>query len=311
MIVGIDEVGRGAWAGPLVVGAVLLDSGVIEGLTDSKKLTKKQRERLDLEIRQKADGVGLGWVNAKQIDSIGLSQALQLAARRALKQIRANYREIIIDGTIRLIDDSRVTTMAKADLLIPSVSAASIIAKVARDRYMGQIDGIFPGYKFASHVGYGTAAHRAALRQLGATPLHRLSFEPLRDYRPTTFNHASLTEGAHETTKTIGTNAESAVTEYLSRNGHTVVERNWRTSRCEIDIVSRRGSVLYFTEVKYRKNDQQGGGLAAITNAKLRQMKFAAECYLHANKIKGIDARLAVADATGQPPRVQSFLELG
>lgn len=183
MIVGIDEVGRGAWAGPMVVGAVLLGDTTIEGLTDSKLLTRRQRERLDTEIRQKALGIGLGWVSAKQIDEIGLSQALKLASRRALSHIRQNYQEIIIDGTIVLIDDPRVTLLKKADLLIPSVSAASIIAKVARDKYMHHLDDVFPGYKFAGHVGYGTAAHRIAIEELGVTPLHRLSYAPLAKYR--------------------------------------------------------------------------------------------------------------------------------
>jgi ribonuclease HII len=183
MIVGIDEVGRGAWAGPMVVGAVLLGDATIVGLTDSKKLTKKRREVLDIEIRQKALAIGLGWVSAKQIDAIGLSEALKLASRRALAHIRHDYAEIIIDGTIALIDDPRVTLLPKADLLIPSVSAASIVAKVARDNYMRHLDDVFPGYAFTSHVGYGTAVHRAAIETLGVTPLHRLSYAPLHSYR--------------------------------------------------------------------------------------------------------------------------------
>lgn len=311
MIVGIDEVGRGAWAGPLVVGAVLLGGEHIQGLTDSKKLTKKQRERLDLEIRQTARAVGLGWVSAKQVDSLGLSKALKLGAKRALSHIRAEYDEIIIDGTVAFIDDSRVKVMTKADLLIPSVSAASIVAKVARDRYMTQVDAIFSGYNFASHVGYGTAAHRAALEQYGVTPLHRLSFEPLRSYRPVGFDvDVRTAPTTPRTTKSIGMSGEDAVAEYLQRKGHAIIGRNWRTKRCEIDIVSRSKRTLYFTEVKYRKSDQQGGGLAAITTAKLRQMKFAAEFYLLAHNLAEHDAILAVADVTGEPPTVQSFLEL-
>jgi ribonuclease HII len=183
MIVGIDEVGRGAWAGPLVVGAVLLGAASIDGLTDSKKLTRRQRELLDIEIRQKAHAIGLGWVSAKQIDQIGLSQALKLASRRAIAHIRHDYEEIIIDGTIAFIDDPRVTLMKKADLLIPTVSAASIVAKVARDNYMRHLDGVYPQYAFTGHVGYGTAAHRRAIEQSGVTPLHRLSFAPLRKYK--------------------------------------------------------------------------------------------------------------------------------
>jgi ribonuclease HII len=267
MIVGIDEVGRGAWAGPMAVGAVLLGGTTIEGLTDSKKLTKKQRERLDIEIRQKALAIGIGWVSARTIDEIGLSAALKLAARRALAHIRGDYKEIIIDGTIRLVDDPRVTLMAKADLLVPSVSAASIVAKVARDNYMKHVDLVFPGYKFGGHVGYGTALHRAAIKEKGVSPIHRLSYAPLQQYRRKVPKIVTF-EPAIRTTKQIGDEAEELVADYLKGKGHIVLERNWRTKYCEIDIVSSLGGTLYFTEVKYRKNDNQGGGIAAITTKK-------------------------------------------
>lgn len=315
----MDEVGRGAWAGPVVVAAVLLGGEPVSGLTDSKKLTKKQRERLDLEIRQKAGAIGIGWVSARQIDRIGLSQALKLAARRALAQVRVDYREIIIDGTVALIEDRLVTVMAKADLLVPSVSAASIVAKVARDNYMKHLDSIFPGYKFGSHVGYGTAAHQAALEELGTTPLHRLSFAPLRQYTDSGTRKAFSPAGDvnspilsnRETSKQVGSAGEDAAARYLRQQGHTVINRNWRTKFCEIDIVSCRGNTIYFTEVKYRKNDRQGGGLAAITQKKLRQMRFAAEYYLHAYRLEHRDACLAAANVTGTPPKVCDFLELG
>lgn len=186
MILGIDEVGRGPWAGPLVVGAVVLGGCKIDGLTDSKKLTKKQREKLDIEIREKASGIGLGWVDASEIDDIGLSQALVLATKQAVEQIKTPYTEIIIDGTINFLKDTtkgkHVTLMKKADLLLPAVSAASIIAKVARDNYMADMAKINPGYGFEKHVGYGTAAHNDAIKKLGITKLHRLSFKPLMKY---------------------------------------------------------------------------------------------------------------------------------
>lgn len=187
MILGIDEVGRGPWAGPLVIGAVVLGDAPIEGLTDSKKLTKKRRDELDVIIREQANAYGLGWVSAPEIDEIGLSAALILATKRAVEQITVPYHEIIIDGTINFLKDTSkgqyVTTLKKADLLIPSVSAASIIAKVARDNYMVEQGLIYPDYKFDTHVGYGTAVHRTAIEQHGVTPLHRLSFAPLAKYR--------------------------------------------------------------------------------------------------------------------------------
>jgi ribonuclease HII len=103
MILGIDEVGRGPWAGPLVVGAVVLGGAIIEGLTDSKKLTKKRREVLEKEIFMHAEAIGLGWVSAEEIDTIGLSEALRLATRRAVEQITVPYHEIIIDGTVNFL----------------------------------------------------------------------------------------------------------------------------------------------------------------------------------------------------------------
>ena len=139
MILGIDEVGRGPWAGPLVVGAVILGGAEIEGLDDSKKLTKKRRETLDEVIREQAAAWALGWVSARELDDVGMSQVLRLATRRAVKQIQSQckekglaFDEIIIDGTVNFLADTAleryVTVMAKADGLIPCVSAASIIA---------------------------------------------------------------------------------------------------------------------------------------------------------------------------------------
>ena len=316
MILGIDEVGRGPWAGPLVVGAVVLGGAEIDGLTDSKKLTKKKRELLDAEIRQKVTGIGLGWVAASELDQIGLSASLVLATKRAVEQIKVPYTEIIIDGTINFLKDTTkgqyVTTLPKADLLIPSVSAASIVAKVARDRYMTDQDQVYPGYRFGSHSGYGTAAHRAAIESLGVSPLHRLSFAPLQKYRSNPVaSSPSEAVVAKPTTKQIGDQAETEAANYLVRLGHEIIDRNWRTKYCEIDIVSRHEGTVYFNEVKYRKSSNQGGGLAAITAKKQNQMAFAAKYYALKNQINDSDLRLAAIDVTGQPPQVQNFLKLG
>lgn len=319
MILGIDEVGRGPWAGPLVIGAVVLGGAEIEGLTDSKKLTKKRRDELDIIIRRDAASYGLGWVGANEIDEIGLSAALVLATKRAVEQVKAPYHEIIIDGTINFLKDTSkgkyVTTLKKADLLIPSVSAASIIAKVARDNYMAQQDLVYPGYKFASHVGYGTSAHRTAIDLHGVTPLHRLSFAPLAKYKRV--NESSKAIKGHDdaavvvTTKQIGDAGEDAAVVFLKMQGHDIIDRNWRTKFCEIDIISQHEDTIYFTEVKYRKKDDQGGGLAAITAQKHRQMKFAAEYYAVKNKINDTNLRLAAIDVSGQPPVVKNYLKLG
>lgn len=314
MILGIDEVGRGPWAGPLVVGAVVLGGTDINGLTDSKKLTKKRRDLLDVEIRDKVAGFGLGWVSAEEIDKIGLSEALKLATRLAVEQIKTPYNEIIIDGTVNFLAGTNkgkyVVTMKKADLLVPSVSAASIIAKVARDNYMTLQDDIYPGYKFASHVGYGTAAHMAAIDKLGVTPLHRLSFAPLHKYADKKPKPKELVIPNIITTKQIGDSAEDAASEYLKKLGHKIIDRNWKTKYCEIDIISKINDIIYFTEVKYRRVSDQGGGLAVITTAKLRQMKFAAEYYALANDISETNLRLSAVSVAGQPPMVDDYLEI-
>lgn len=320
MILGIDEVGRGPWAGPLVVGAVVLGCE-IAGLTDSKKLSAKKRETLAKEIYEKAAGVGLGWVHADEIDTLGLASALYLACRRAVKEVDTlgvAYHEIIIDGTIDLLKDTSksayVTTLKKADLLIPAVSAASIVAKVARDAYMAEQSATYPEYGFASHVGYGTAKHIAAIDTHGVTPLHRLSFAPLVMYASSTAAGPAPRSVTHAndalTTKQIGDRAEEVVAEYLRKNGHEILERNWKTKFCEIDIVSQKDDTIFFTEVKYRKNDKAGNGMAAITSKKLRQMKFAAEYFTLRNKLIDSNLRLATAEVSGQDFSLGQWLEL-
>ncbi len=308
---GIDEVGRGAWAGPLVVGAVVLGGHAIDGLTDSKKLTKVRRLELDKIIRNNASGVGLGWVSARQIDKIGLSRALMTAAHQALRQISCPYSEIIIDGTVPLLKGDNVTLMKKADLLIPSVSAASIVAKVARDSYMAQLDTVFSGYKFSSHVGYGTAKHRKAISHLGVTPVHRLSFAPLRPYADKAAPESSgESDDRSGVSSPVGAIAEQLVGDYLTSSGHTVLHKNWRTKYCEIDIISRFRNTVFFTEVKYRRQSSHGDGLDAITTKKLKQMEFSARVFQAASNLKGVNMRLAVASVSGIPPQIEHYLEI-
>lgn len=178
--VGIDEVGRGCWAGPVVAGAVILDKP-IQGLKDSKKLSKKRREELTGLIKREAKAIGLGWVPAEIIDEVGITKAVALAMQQALNQIKTEYDEVIIDGHLNFLPDNPKTrAVVKADDTVPAVSAASIVAKVARDYYMAKVDEEVPGYEFGQHVGYGTALHLEKLKVNGVSRLHRRSFKPIK-----------------------------------------------------------------------------------------------------------------------------------
>lgn len=181
LVAGLDEVGRGCWAGPLVAAAVVLNIP-IEGLRDSKKLSAKKRQALSDQILLTAS-CGIGWVSPAEVDSLGLTAAVGLAMQRAIEQIAGKYQNIIIDGDYNFLPDYKnVQTLVRADDTVPAVSAASIIAKVARDQYMTDANAQYPGYGFASHVGYGTKQHIEALKDLGLTPLHRRSYKPIKAY---------------------------------------------------------------------------------------------------------------------------------
>lgn len=180
-IVGIDEAGRGCWAGPLVAAAVLLKRP-IKGLKDSKQLTFGQRERLAGAITQMTH-YGVGWVGQESIDALGLTRATRSAMRAALMQLKVSYDAVIIDGSFNYLNDNeKAKAIIRADVLMPSVSAASILAKVERDRFMRQQAVLYPQYFFEKHVGYGTLLHRQMLEMHGPCKLHRLSYEPVRAF---------------------------------------------------------------------------------------------------------------------------------
>ncbi|CAN5388891.1 ribonuclease HII [soil metagenome] len=181
-MIGIDEVGRGCWAGPLLIVAARALDALPVGLKDSKKLTRAQREKLYTSITVACD-IGEGWVTAKEIDSIGLSGSMRLGVERALSAIRAKpHEEIIMDGIVNYCSNKfiNLTCAARADDLYPIVSAASVIAKVKRDRYMAKLKGNYLVYQFASHVGYGTKLHHDLLKRYGSSDQHRLSFAPIK-----------------------------------------------------------------------------------------------------------------------------------
>jgi ribonuclease HII len=181
LIAGVDEVGRGPLAGPVVTAAVILDPGrPIEGLADSKTLAAGRRERLADLIRERALAWSLGRAEALEIDQMNILQASLLAMARAVSALPVAPDEVLVDGNRCPELPCPARAIVKGDATVAVISAASILAKVARDAEMRELDRRYPGYGFARHMGYPTAEHVAALRRLGASPVHRRSFAPVR-----------------------------------------------------------------------------------------------------------------------------------
>ena len=180
LIAGVDEAGRGPLAGPVVAAAVILDEkNPIRGLADSKKLTALRREKLFDEIRAKALCCSIAEASVEEIDRLNILQATMLAMRRAVEGLRLKPAKVLIDGNRIPVMDILAEAIVKGDSLIPAISAASILAKVSRDRWCAELDLTYPQYGFAGHKGYGTAEHLAALREHGACPQHRKTFSPV------------------------------------------------------------------------------------------------------------------------------------
>ena len=178
LVCGVDEAGRGSLAGPVCAAAVILPPDLeIEGLNDSKKLTDKRRRALYDVITDQAIAYGIAFASEQEIDEINILQATFLAMRRAVEQLAIKPDLALVDGNREpYFGAIPVKTIIKGDSLSANIAAASILAKVTRDRYMEEQDKIYPQYGFALHKGYGTQAHYAALREFGACPLHRRTF---------------------------------------------------------------------------------------------------------------------------------------
>jgi ribonuclease HII len=181
LVAGVDEVGRGPLAGPVVTAAVILDpDNPIEGLADSKKLTEKRREQLEPLIKEKALAWALGRAEPAEIDELNILQASLLAMKRAVESLTITPGHVLVDGILAPSLNCPVTTIIKGDQSEQAIAAASILAKVARDREMVALEAIYPGYGFAKHKGYPTKQHQQALIELGASDIHRRSFSPVQ-----------------------------------------------------------------------------------------------------------------------------------
>lgn len=180
-VCGVDEAGRGPWAGPVSAGAVILDpTRIPDGLNDSKKLTERARNALEPQIKASALAWGVGFATVEEIDTLNILQATGLAMRRAVEALTVRPTHVLVDGNYRFALPCLVTPVVGGDGKSLSIAAASILAKVARDRLMVEMDALYPGYGFAGHKGYHAAVHVAALARLGPCAIHRRSWAPIR-----------------------------------------------------------------------------------------------------------------------------------
>ena len=180
-VCGVDEAGRGPWAGPVCAAAVILNPRKVpKGVNDSKKLTARAREDLELEIKDRAVAFGVGFASVAEIAELNILHATGLAMCRAIEAMPVTPAFALVDGNYRFKLPCDVKTVVGGDGVSASIAAASILAKVARDRLMAELDGLYPGYGFASHKGYRAPIHGKALLELGPCPEHRLAWGPVK-----------------------------------------------------------------------------------------------------------------------------------
>jgi ribonuclease HII/Holliday junction resolvase-like predicted endonuclease len=268
IIDGVDEAGRGPLAGPVVAAAVILPyNHSIEGLADSKKLSPKKREKLFEEIQSVSD-VGVGVISHKKIDKINILQGTYQAMRQALDNLVVKPEKALIDGFALPDYSVKNEGIVDGDNKVESISAASIIAKVTRDRIMRNVAPIFPDFRFEKHKGYGTKLHMEVLNEFKATPIHRKSFEPVKRNLPTKEWMKDL--------KKIGKMGEQMVAlQYLS-NGYQIIEMNKTCSHYgELDVIAEKNGELIFVEVKTVSKDQIGK-----LKLQVDQLKLAIQYYL-------------------------------
>ncbi len=274
IIAGVDEAGRGCLAGPVVAGAVILpETYDIPYLRDSKKMTPRQREEAFHTISEQAIDWAVGFVDHQTIDKINILQATFKAMQIAMGSLRTKPTEALIDGTElpnQIIPNRGVID---GDNSVPCIQAASIMAKVSRDRWMEKMDIIFPEYGFRQHKGYGTKTHVAALKQFKASPIHRKTFRPVKENLPT------ITW--LESEKRIGWLGEKFAALYLLKKGYEVLAMNYSALPYgELDIVTKKEDALIFVEVKSGSQMSRDILTQKIDEKKIEKLYQAIDQYL-------------------------------
>ncbi len=270
IIAGVDEAGRGPLCGPVCAAAVILPFGtVIEGLDDSKKLTEKKREELYPVITEKAVSYGVAFATPEEIDKLNILNATFLAMRRAVDQLKVRPDILFVDGNRIKGQEIEAKLIVKGDSLSANIAAASVLAKVTRDRYMEKLDEKYPEYLLKKHKGYPTAEHYEILAKYGPAPFYRKTF--LKN-----IDRAAVKRRNWQT-------GEDAACAYLRKNGYKIVERNYRFGRDEVDIIALKDGKLTAVEVKARSDTRYGRPADSVSDGQETRVVEAAKNYRNEN----------------------------
>lgn len=309
-VAGLDEAGRGPLAGPVVAAAVMLPRRFsLGGLDDSKRVDGPERERLAKAIARRAWGVGIGIASVYEIDALNVLEATRLAMGRALKSLKPSPDFLLLDALTLPAVPLPQRPVIKGDSLSVSIAAASIMAKVTRDRLMVEYHRMYPRYRFHVHKGYATPEHLSLLDRFGPCEIHRRSFRPV----------AWCTEAVDEDlmkweecvsadAHVFGQIAESEAERYLRRKGYRILDRNVRSPHGELDLVAQIGKVVVFIEVKARRTSAHGGAPYAVGVRKQERLVRLAARYLAAHRLRNPPCRFDVIlyrEGTDKPSGIE------
>lgn len=284
LIAGLDEAGRGPLAGPVVAGAVIFPKCCnIQGLNDSKKLSPKKRDSLFNQIYDAALSVGIGIADTEEVDKINILAATHCAMNRAVDNLDISPECILVDGL--RVPSLKVSQIAivKGDSKSASIAAASIIAKVTRDKIMVDYGRQYPQYGFEKHKGYATQFHLEAIAKFGISSIHRRSFSPVLEKENNQRGKISL-----------GEYGEDFTCRFLKTKRYKIIERNYRSLWGEVDIIAKDKDTLVFIEVKTRSSDRFGPPESSVTRTKQNRIRRIAEAYIKTSKYRNLCFRFDV-----------------
>ena len=306
-IAGLDEVGRGSLAGPAAAGAVILPQNphpdLFDVVRDSKRLSAAQREKAYSVIARFAVSYAVGWSPPAEIDRVGIAPSVRRAMRRALARLSPRPDHLLIDAVVLKSENLPQKSIIRGDSKSLSIAAASIMAKVERDRFMESLAEKRPEYGFDSHKGYGTERHLKAIAERGPCRAHRMSFSPVK-------REARRVEAVPS--HLLGRWAESFTATELEAEGAKILDRNFRTRLGEVDLIAQHGETIRFIEVRARKSANFGAPAESVTYAKSRRVIAASQAFLQRTGMDDRHWRIDVAsvelDEWSRPVTVE-FIE--